>query len=108
MKAEYSIQINTKTNVKERTWFDRQADQFETYRFGAMAMMMIFQSCFGSIAAMMVLDLENVVPLAFTVMFTMGANAVCIAQSPAKWCLGSFYASLTVNLIILVGALILR
>ena len=91
-----------KSKTSTNNWYDKQANSFEENRFGAMTIMMIAQSCFGSIAAMYTLQADNIVLLSICAALTMASNAVFIAQSPAKWCLGMFYASLITNLIILL------
>lgn len=87
---------------KEVTWFDKQADKFEESRFAAMTIMLTAQSCWGSVAALWSLKNDNLFLLALGAMLTMASNAAFIAQGPAKWCLGIFYASVITNLIILV------
>lgn len=82
--------------------FEKQARQFEESRFGAMALMMTAQSCWGSIAAMYALQADNILLLAICAAVTMASNSAFIAQSPAKWCLGIFYTSIITNLIILL------
>jgi len=86
---------------KELNWFDRQALQFEESRFAAMTILLTLQSCIGSIAVMFALQHDAVVQLCLSAAVTMGANSLFIAQGPAKWCLGSFYISIIVNLIII-------
>ncbi len=83
-------------------WFDKQAQSFEVNRFGAMALMMTAQSCWGSIAAMYALQADNIALLAICAAVTMASNSAFIAQSPAKWCLVIFYTSVVANLIILL------
>ena len=102
MKTERSLPLKSPSIPTSTHWFNKQATLFDTYRFGAMSMMMIFQSCLGSIAAMLVVDLINVIPLVITAMITMASNAICIAQGPAKWCLSIFYASVVINLSIII------
>jgi hypothetical protein len=99
--------MNMTTNVKtiNEKWFEKQARQFEENRFGAMALMMTAQSCWGSIAAMYALQADNIVLLAICAGITMASNSVFIAQSPAKWCLGIFYTSVITNLIILLSTI---
>lgn len=92
------------TNIQ---WLDKQARQFDEARFGAMTIMLTAQSCVGSIAAAMSLELKYMIPLGFCAAVTMGSNAVFIAQSPARWCLISFYLSLVVNAIIILTMLII-
>lgn len=92
---------------KQGNLLERQSAYFEENRFGAMTFMMTFQSCFGSIAAMFAIRMDSTIALAITAMVTMASNAMFIAQSPAKWCVGTFYLSIVVNAIVLLTALIL-
>ena len=85
------------TQVKNTSWIDNQAQQFEVNRFGLMTIMMTVQSAWGSILAMSALMKDNYVMLAIGVAVTMAANAAFIAQSPAKWCLAIFYTSILTN-----------
>lgn len=94
------MEINT--NELTNNWFDKQAQSFEVNRFGAMALMMTAQSCWGSIAAMYALQADNIALLAICAAVTMASNSAFIAQSPAKWCLVIFYTSVVANLIILL------
>lgn len=86
----------------ELNWFERQALQFEESRFAAMTILLTLQSCIGSIAVMFALQHDSVIQLSLSAALTMGANSLFIAQSPAKWCLGSFYISIAVNLLIII------
>lgn len=88
-------------------WLDKQAQQFESSRFAAMTFFITLQSCVGSIAASMSLDKDQIIPLMICAVLTMGANAVCIAQGPAKWCVASLYISVAVNILIIVAMLII-
>ena len=94
------MEINT--NELTNNWFDKQAQSFEVNRFGAMALMMTAQSCWGSIAAMYALQVDNIILLAICAAVTMASNSALIAQSPVKWCLGIFYTSVIANLVILL------
>lgn len=87
----------TKTN-----WFDRQVLQFEESRFAAMTILLTLQSCIGSIAILFALKHEANVALSVSAALTMGANSMFIAQANGKWCLGTFYASVVINLLIIL------
>lgn len=95
------------TNSTNGSWFDKQAVLFEERRFGAMALMMTAQSCWGSVVAMYALKADNIVFLAICTALTMASNATFIAQSPAKWCLSIFYISVITNLLLLLITLFL-
>lgn len=91
-----------KTQTEKINWFDNQAAKFEENRFGAMTFMMTFQSCLGSIAAMTTLYNDNYTFLSICAALTMASNSAFISQSPAKWCLGIFYASVTINILLII------
>ncbi len=91
-----------KTQTENLNWFDNQAAKFEENRFGAMTFMMTFQSCLGSIAAMAALYKDNYVLLSIIAAMTMASNAAFISQSPAKWCIGIFYGSVGINIVLLI------
>jgi hypothetical protein len=79
-------------------WFNKQAKKFEESRFGWMTAYMTIQSCVGSIAAAYLLQNHaSDIMLAICAVLTMAANAVFIAQGPAKWCLSIFYMSVVIN-----------
>lgn len=88
-------------------WIKKQEEWFEEARFGAMTLMITFQSCLGSVAAMYALKLDNVVILATVAALTMASNAMFIAQAEAKYCLYAFYTSIVVNTLLLITTLIL-
>jgi len=94
------MEINT--NELTNNWFDKQAQSFEVNRFGAMALMMTAQSCWGSVAAIYALKADNIVLLVVCAAVTMASNSAFIAQSPAKWCLGILNTSVIANLVILL------
>ncbi|TXI85659.1 MAG: hypothetical protein E6Q37_05865 [Crocinitomicaceae bacterium] len=93
--------MGTKSKLKSIHWFEKQAQYFENNRFGAMALMMTAQSCWGSIVAMFALKTNSLILLSICAAVTMASNSAFIAQSPAKWSLAVFYGSLLVNLLIL-------
>jgi hypothetical protein len=96
-------QIETTTLPTVRTrWFAKQAEALETNRFGWMALMIMVQSCIGSIACMYILrnDAGDLM-LAACAAVTMGSNATLIAQANAKLCLAVFYLSIVVNTILI-------
>jgi hypothetical protein len=95
----------TTNNLNNMNWFDLQAEKFENGRFGLMTVLMTAQSCFGSIAAMLALQSDNFVFLSVITAITMASNGAFIAQAPAKWCLGIFYAAVMVNTIAIITLL---
>jgi hypothetical protein len=88
-------------------WIKKQEEWFEHSRFGAMTLMITFQSCLGSVAAMYALKLDNVVILAIVAALTMASNSMFIAQAEAKYCLITFYSSIIINSLLLVLTLVL-
>jgi len=97
MKAE----VKTNSN-----WFESQVDYIENNKFGAMALIMTAQSCWGSIAAMFTLFTQNYVLLGISATVTMATNAAFIAQSPTKIGLIITYVSVLTNLLILIFGLL--
>ncbi|MDQ3046730.1 MAG: hypothetical protein M3R27_04210 [Bacteroidota bacterium] len=76
---------------------------FEEQRLGWMAMMILVQTCLGSLAVMHILmnGASDALFISCTVV-TMACNSILIAQGPAKWCLGSFYLSIIVNTLLIL------
>lgn len=91
--------------TKNNSWFTRLAVRFESARFAAMTFLMTLQSCVGSIAAMFVLKNNDYFSLSLIASVTMASNAVFIAQSPARWCIGTFLTSIIVNTLLLTLSL---
>lgn len=88
--------------MKNKSMFNDYLEFFEKNRFGAMTLMMTFQSCFGSIAAMYTFITNNMVQLALIAVVTMASNAAFIAQASAKWCLSIFAVSVLTNLLLII------
>ncbi len=96
-----------KGQTNKINWFNNQAAKFEESRYGAMAIMLTFQSCLGSVAAMFAVKQDSYLLLSFCAVFTMGANAALIALAPPKWCLTAFYSSVIISsLVILISFII--
>jgi hypothetical protein len=89
------------SNLESLSWFKNHQIIFDENRFGAMAFMITFQSCIGSIAALCSLSPQNLFLLAICTVFTMGSNTAFIAQAPAKWCLTIFYIGVAANILII-------
>lgn len=88
------------------SWFENQINYVESNKFGAMALIITAQSCWGSIAAMFTLFTQNYALLAISATVTMATNAAFIAQSPTKISLIITYISVITNLLILIFGLI--
>ncbi|MBL4709288.1 MAG: hypothetical protein JKY48_12705 [Flavobacteriales bacterium] len=100
MEAVISKAVDMETtNVKTAhlNWFDRQIANFEESRFGAMAVMLAIQTCWGSIAAGLSYTNDTIYLLAICSVFTMLNNTVLIAQGPAKWCVSIFTLATLAN-----------
>jgi hypothetical protein len=78
-------------------WYQKQIIQFEKSRYGAMAMMIGFQSCWGSIAAGLSYDNPSMINLSICATASMMNNAILIAQGPAKYCVGIFSIATVAN-----------
>lgn len=75
-------------------------DEIERKRFGIMPLSITAQSCMGSIAVGLLLELGNdsaLVPLMLVSGVTMGANAVTIAQTSMKSILFMFGLTFVVS-----------
>ncbi len=90
------------TMKKDKTFIERQVIYYEENRFGAMTLMITFQSCYGSVASMLALMQNSMVVLALCTIVTMASNAAFIAQCPAKWCVRMFGLSVITNTILLL------
>lgn len=96
-----ATQISNEKGVD--TWFNEQAIKFEQTRFGWMAIYITIQSCFGSVACMLILQNNaSDFMLASCAAVSMASNAVFIAQGSGKWCLGTFYFSVLLNAIFIL------
>lgn len=88
-------------------WYANIVKKAEFSYFGLMAMTILIGSCWGSIAAMMILS--NNAPiwqLAACILISMANNVAAIGQAPTKWLLNVFIASIAVNtLLILLNVL---
>lgn len=89
--------------MKTPIWFQNQVKTFEESRFAAMAIMMTAQSCLGSVVVALIEGKQNLPFVAVCAALTMASNAAFIAQMPSKWCLSFFYASIIVNLGLLLA-----
>ena len=87
---------------RRKNFIDKHITNFEENRFGAMALMITFQSCYGSIAAMYTLKQNSILLLFICSCITMASNATFISQSPGKWCIGVFIISVFINSLILI------
>lgn len=88
-------------------WLVKQERNFEKNRFGAMTVMLTFQSCWGSVAAMLAIQDDNWFLVSVVAVLTMSSNAMFIAQADAKPCILTFYLSVFVNAIIILLSLII-
>lgn len=108
MRVDHQTSSMNTPTAQQRSWFSRQASHFDDSRFGLMTTLMTAQSCYGSIAAMLTLQANNIAVLAVCAAVTLMSNSAFIAQSSAKVCLALFYTSIAVNTGIIVVYLYLR
>ena len=94
--------MKSQNESKLNNWLVKQTKAFEENYFGAMTMMMVGQSCLGSVAAMYALQSKNVPFLIISIVLTMTANAAFLGQIPPKWGIRIFGASVVVNTILVV------
>ncbi|PWH81312.1 hypothetical protein [Brumimicrobium oceani] len=87
-------------------WLVEQERNFEKNRFGAMTIMITFQSCLGSVAAMLAIQDNNWFLVGVVAVLTMSANSMFIAQADAKPCIITFYVSIIANAFIILLSLI--
>lgn len=83
-------------------WLTKQEAKFEENRFGAMTVMLTFQSCLGSVAAMLAIQDGIWALVSVVAVLTMSSNAMFIAQAEAKPCIVTFYLSVVVNTLIIL------
>ena len=88
-------------------WLIKQEENFEKNRFGAMTIMITFQSCLGSVAAMLCMQNDLWVLVSIVAVLTMASNSMFIAQSEPKLCILTFYLSVIFNAVVVLYALIL-
>ena len=94
--------------VTQNGWFGSQVKFFESSRYAVLPLLMLIQSCIGSIACMTIFHAQaGVAMLSVCVMVTMLCNTALIAQMSAKWCIGTFYLSVIINILLGVGALVM-
>lgn len=82
-------------------WLRSLTKLFEANRFGAMTIMLTFQSCLGSVAAYYATINHAELGVILAASATMSSNAAFIAQSPAAWCVRIFALSLLINMLVI-------
>ena len=63
-------------------------ESVESNRFGLLPILLIAQSCLGSVAVCYISGLEATLQVTLLILVasvTMGANGIAIAQAPMKW-----------------------
>ena len=88
-------------------WLTKQEATFEQNRFGAMTVMLTFQSCLGSVAAMLCIGNGSWGLVSVVAVLTMASNSMFIAQADPKPCIITFYLSVIINAAIILGMLLL-
>ena len=97
--------MNTVSSEQKTSWLSKQVKRYEENFFGIMPMMMVAQSCLGSIAAFYALKIERFEFLIIATIFTMATNSAFLAQIKSKWAVVIFGLSIVVNIgIILLSA----
>lgn len=94
--------MNTVTAQENKSWFSRQVKFYEESFFGIMPMMMVAQSCLGSIAAFYALKIERFEFLTIATILTMATNSAFLAQIKSKWAVVLFGLSIVVNIILVI------
>lgn len=89
------------------SFISKQEASFDKYRFGVMSLMIMTQSCLGSIAAYISVLNHNWVFVSIAVFAAMGSNAMFIAQAKARVCLIGFYISMALHSLILIADIFL-
>lgn len=87
------------------SWFERQVNWFNFYRYGAMANMLIFLSCYGSIAAMLSIKSGFTIGMIIAAVTSMASNTALISQSPAKYCIAIFLGGFAIQTLIIIATL---
>src|SRR5690606_30144178 len=93
----------TKPLAKELSSYDKFVEGLKFSHFGLIAMAILFGSCLGSVATMMVF--QNDAPIwqfGLSLSVTMANLVACISQAPTKWVINLFGLSLIVNTFILL------
>lgn len=86
-------------------WFGKLVKAYEENFFGVMPMMMVGQSCLGSIAALYSLHINNTPVLILGTALTMAVNVAFIAQLKPNWAVKILSASVVINTL-LIGLLL--
>lgn len=87
-------------------WLAKQEATFEKHRFGAMTAMLTFQSCLGSVAAMLCMQNDLWLFVSVVAFLTMASNSMFIAQQSPKPCIITFYLSVVASALVIAGVLI--
>lgn len=83
-------------------WIAKQEENFDRNRFGAMTMLITLQSCVAALATATSIAVDNWLFVSIVAVVAMASNALFIAQTNAKSCLYTFYASMIVSTIVLL------
>lgn len=84
-------------------------ESLEFSRFAIMSFTIIVGTAISSIALFCLLILKRndfFIPMMLISTFAMASNAAAIAQSPIKWVIGLFFASLTVSVLVVLYSLL--
>jgi len=98
LSKKHTINKSKPSIFSEAFW-----EQQEFNRYGIMVVLMLVQSCIGSIAAMYALKVDGSaagILLSLTAMFAMTANSLAIAQASMKTIWLSSIASVLVSIVV--------
>ena len=87
----------TNAQPSKLNWLDSQAKKVEQNIFAYAPMMILVQTCIGSIAAAMIGEQKETLLMFTCVLVSMAANGAFIAQASAKACVVAFLISIAVN-----------
>ncbi|MCO5259404.1 MAG: hypothetical protein M9916_04610 [Crocinitomicaceae bacterium] len=87
------------------SWFQKQVHWFEFYRFGAMANMLIFLSCWGAIASMLSIKVHFDMGMYIAAITSMANNVALIAQVKGKYCVSIFLFGFIVQTLIMIATI---
>lgn len=93
---------HAKPFVEPKNLFERQCLAYQHSTFGALAALVTAQSCWGSVAALLSLHTGVDFFIGVAAFLCMGSNAAFLAGAPAKFTIGTLWASVLINFAIIV------
>jgi len=102
-KTQGRFDTNSQT-ISLATRYDRFIAKLEFSYFALIAMVILIGSCYGGITTMQIFKNNAAIwEFVLAVSFTMASLVACLGQSPTKWVVNLFAASLFVNTILLLA-----